>query len=258
VEIISNDQNLGSGYSRNKALELIENGIVAIIDSDDTWDADYGQKMMSLWQGAPARTGAIGMLLRPVGNLDKSGYIRQNSRMHKQGSSLISGLSLAWHNPFYASATSFDATVLKEIGGWGPKPHAYSEDYSLLARIFDYGYTLYLDPIECGSYTVSLTQKSANVRLQLTAEIAVIDFIVNSGRFETYRLLWFRVAVIKFGVWCRSIIRLLYYNQREIPQLAILGESRILVLLDWGISRAVSTTLLLVPFKIIRRIRHLS
>jgi len=258
VEVINNTENLGSGLSRSKALELIEDGIVAIIDSDDTWDIDYGQRMMMLWNKAPAKTGAIGMLLRPEGNLDKSGYLRQNSRLQRRGFTHISATTLAWHNPFYASATSFDSTIIKVIGGWGAKRHSYNEDYSLLARIFDSGYALFMDPLECGSYTISLGQKSANVKLVLPAQIAIINFIANSKQIDQTNFHWLQFSIIKFGVWCRSIIQMLNYNQTEIPKLSILGESRILVLLDQVISKAVTKKILLIPFKIIRYIRRLA
>jgi glycosyltransferase involved in cell wall biosynthesis len=258
VEIVNNKANMGSGYSRNRALELIEDGIVANIDADDTWDVNYAERMMSLWFRAPTRTGAIGMLLRPEGILDKSGYLRQNSRLRERGFSRVSGLTLAWHNPFYASATSYDAAVIKDIGGWGPRPHSFSEDYSLLARIFDYDCSLFIDPTECGSYAISVGQKSAKIELQLAAEVAIIDFIANSKHFDQNRFVWILVPMIKFGAWGRSIFRLLSYNQREIPKLSILGERRILVLIDRGISKSFVSILLLIPFKIIRRFRHLA
>lgn len=257
IKIINNTRNLGTGNSRNRALQLIEDGIVAIIDSDDTWDTDYAEKMMKLWQVAPSGTGAIGMLLRPIGDLEKSGYLRQNFRMQKKGFSSITGMALAWHNPFYASATSFDAKVLKEIGGWGQNPSKFCEDYSLLAAIFNRGYNLYLYPVESGNYTVSLNQKSANIQLHLTAQIAIIESIFNSSRLKEYRFLRFRVAGIKFAAWCKSISQLLIYKQTDIPKITILGERRYLVLIDSIISSSLATKLLLNLFKIIRRIVHL-
>lgn len=233
IEVITNKVNIGSGESRNKGLREISDGVIAIIDADDTWDHDYGERMMQLWAEAPENTGAIGMLLRPVGDISSNGFIRQNRRMTARGLSAISPITLAWHNPFYASATSFDIEKIRMIGGWGKKPHSYSEDYSLLARLMVEGFTLVLNPVECGNYLLSSTQKSASIQLQFQAEIFVSTFILSSERInKTLKILVLR-RVMKLGIWLRAIFRSVDYGNNDLPRLNYACESGVSRVIDF-------------------------
>ena len=232
VEIISNTTNEGSAASRNKALSEIADGVIAIVDADDTWDVDYGEHMMQMWKKAPANIGAIGMLMRPVGIVSTQGFKRQNRRMFKKGLSVISPLDLAWHNPFYASTTSFDADKIKSIGGWGEIPYSFSEDYSLLARLMVNGSKLLINPIEMGNYSVSLTQKSAQVALQYKSEIEVCSFILDSSQMEETYLTRYIKFLIKLGIWIRAVLRSINYGSYELPSLSELRKNRFTEFID--------------------------
>lgn len=135
IVVISNDKNCGSAVSRNRCLQISKGRYIAIMDSDDISEPDRLKKQISYLELNPNVdfVGCHGLIFHDYpGDCDKTYWFISNPKPKDFLMTL----------PFVHGSLVFRREALSAIGGYSEDRKVFrSEDYNLLMRMYQAGYT---------------------------------------------------------------------------------------------------------------------
>jgi glycosyltransferase involved in cell wall biosynthesis len=183
IKIIESPVNMGTSYARNLGLSAVQNEFTFMLDADDYWDTNLASDHMETWNNCESQMIALGSHLRIKYEAEeKSRFKFRKKSPNDEPVEEFSWYELAQHNPFFASATSFRTSKLRDVGGWTIRPHSYCEDYELLAKILISGYKIGMISNVNGTYLVRESNKSSQLFEVFKSELKVMELLFVSHR----------------------------------------------------------------------------
>jgi teichuronic acid biosynthesis glycosyltransferase TuaG len=140
VKVVLSSANRGPATARNIAIDHSSGELLAFLDADDLWRADYLEHQVNLYDRSQARHGNVGIVacnasllqvdgLRPETYMDVVRFPRE-----------VTLRRLLQSDPIFVSALS-PRRVVDEAGGFCPDLCG-TEDFDLWIRIVEAGYTV--------------------------------------------------------------------------------------------------------------------
>jgi glycosyltransferase involved in cell wall biosynthesis len=132
ITLLTNDENCGPSFSRNRALELANTEFVAFLDADDQWLPDHLEKMEAAFNEYPYAALAYS-LLTPA-RLSQSGIGRSPLGALQVKEVADPLIELLFQNPIMQSATAAKTADVIGVGGYSAAAR-YAEDFDLWMRL---------------------------------------------------------------------------------------------------------------------------
>ena len=128
IKNLVNNQHVGPGESRNRAIRIANGSFIALMDADDISEPRRLESQIAFLK-ANRDTGLLatwGTVIDQEGNPGKQVKVPQNSFLLRW--------RLLLNNKLIHSSVMFPAQILKDLGGYD-RAFPYAEDYELYSRI---------------------------------------------------------------------------------------------------------------------------
>jgi len=197
IKIIESQVNLGTAIARNLGLSAVQSEFIFILDADDYWDSNLASDHMEKWNNCESQMVALGSHMRIKYEVKEKP--RFKLREKSSTDNLVEAIEirdLAKHNPFFASATSFRTSKLRDVGGWTIRPHSYCEDFDVLSKLLLSGYKVGMISKVNGTYLVRDSNKSSNLIEVFKSELRTMETLLLSQRKASDKMRWNEFKIV--------------------------------------------------------------
>lgn len=167
-----NQENQGVSVARNHGVELARTNIVAFLDADDTWNANFLETILKLHNKFPnAGLYATGTALWLNGEIIKEDIFPPADSDGRLLDTYFTEFLKAGHSILQTSACAVSKEAFQKIGGFS-KEFRVGQDQELFGRMalyYDFAYV----PIVCSNYTLAAENNADKVKHYLPIPFTV-------------------------------------------------------------------------------------